>query len=226
MSRWCSTGRRRRCSSTARRWATTAVTALAVPARHRVLGHAARAARRWQLSFTGDVDEVRIWSSPARDFTDRGRRLTGIEPGLVAYYRMDEGGGTAVSDSTRNSQRLFAGTPQSGWASNAPVGDGPGLSRDTFALRRPHGGVGIAATLYYQQEAQASGYSTEPVRRTSARAGCCWRARPPGRSRRAGRRAARTSRRWMSRWAATGAWRRFPARSPWPRSPCPPRPPT
>lgn len=52
---------------------------------------------------SGQLDEVRIWSS-VRSQADlvafRNRRLTGTEAGLVAYFAMDEGMGTATADSS------------------------------------------------------------------------------------------------------------------------------
>jgi hypothetical protein len=53
--------------------------------------------------FTGSIDEVRVWNVArtaaeiARDFR---YRLVGNEPGLVGYYRFDEGTGASTIDST------------------------------------------------------------------------------------------------------------------------------
>jgi hypothetical protein len=53
--------------------------------------------------FTGSIDEVRIWNV-ARTATqiaqDMHFRLVGNEPGLVGYYRFDEGSGTTARDAT------------------------------------------------------------------------------------------------------------------------------
>ncbi|MEV0609450.1 LamG domain-containing protein [Polymorphospora rubra] len=115
--------------------------------------------------FRGDVDEVRIWSQArtaadlARDFR---RRLAGVEPGLVAYYRLDEGGGTGIADHTDNG---FDGTVRGGAAwvtSGAPVGDSPGLSRETFGFAGRSLVSGVAATLYFQQEETIAGYADRP----------------------------------------------------------------
>ena len=110
--------------------------------------------------FTGDIDEVRAWNVARTGFGNRGRRLTGIEPGLVTYYRCDEGAGTTLYDATRNARNgMLSGTAV--WvSSDAPIGDGPGLSRDTFGLTGCVVASGLAATLYYQQEPLAVGYST------------------------------------------------------------------
>ncbi len=52
----------------------------------------------------GDIDEVRVWQSErsAPDVADnRFRRLNGREPGLVGYWRFDEGsGGTGVASNS------------------------------------------------------------------------------------------------------------------------------
>jgi len=55
--------------------------------------------------FRGQMDEVRIWNV-ARSATDirynLSRALTGTEPGLVGYWRMDEGVGSIAIDATTN----------------------------------------------------------------------------------------------------------------------------
>ncbi len=55
--------------------------------------------------FNGALDEVQIWNR-ARTQTeiaaDATHPLIGVEPGLVAYYRFDEGGGVSAYDATPN----------------------------------------------------------------------------------------------------------------------------
>mgnify|MGYP001495001327 CR=1 FL=1 len=48
------------------------------------------------------------------------QRLTGNEPGLVAYYRLDEGGGNTASDASGNGG---TGTLLNGptWTANSPL---------------------------------------------------------------------------------------------------------
>lgn len=51
------------------------------------------------------IDEVRIWNvtrSPTDLQADMNRPLTGSEPGLVAYWRFNEGAGTTTADATTN----------------------------------------------------------------------------------------------------------------------------
>ena len=57
------------------------------------------------LAMNEDLDEVRIWNvarSADEIRTNMDRSLTGNEPGLVAYWRFDEGTGTNAFDSTTN----------------------------------------------------------------------------------------------------------------------------
>ena len=53
--------------------------------------------------FGGIMDEVRIWNvarTGAEIAASRSSRLTGTEPGLVGYWRFDEGTGDTVFDAT------------------------------------------------------------------------------------------------------------------------------
>ncbi|MFI0791172.1 LamG-like jellyroll fold domain-containing protein [Micromonospora rubida] len=115
--------------------------------------------------FRGDVDEVRIWSQ-ARTAADLARnfrrRLAGVEPGLVAYYRFDEGGGTSVADHTDNGLNGTVRGSAAWVTSGAPVGDSPGLSRETFGFAGRSLTAGVAAALYFQQEETAAGYAEQP----------------------------------------------------------------
>ena len=52
--------------------------------------------------FNGMIDEVRVWNivrTPAEIQQYLGRTLAGTEPGLLAYYRFDEGNGVVILDS-------------------------------------------------------------------------------------------------------------------------------
>ncbi|MFI1584498.1 LamG-like jellyroll fold domain-containing protein [Embleya sp. NPDC020630] len=115
-----------------------------------------------EAGFVGDIDEVRLWdrARQAPEFADRGRRLPGIEPGLAAYYRFDEGIGAVVGDHTRARRDAEARNTPEWVASGAPVGDGPGLARDVFRVAGRKASTGLAATLYSQQEPAISGYGT------------------------------------------------------------------
>ncbi|MCX4750111.1 LamG domain-containing protein [Kitasatospora sp. NBC_01287] len=114
--------------------------------------------------FVGDIDEVRLWNRArtAADFADRGRRLVGIEPGLVTYFRFDEGtGGLTTNQCDGASPAMLIGPK---WvASDAPVGDGPGLSRDVFTFGTRQAVGPLAATLYFQQEPVPTGYGAAPT---------------------------------------------------------------
>jgi hypothetical protein len=57
----------------------------------------------WGGAFVGEIDEVRIWSiarSPAQIASDFGRVVSPSAPGLIAYYRFDEGAGQLAHDLT------------------------------------------------------------------------------------------------------------------------------
>lgn len=124
-------------------------------------------------SFSGRIDEIRLWSRPRSEpelRSDMNQRLHGRELGLEAYWRFDEGSGSTVYDQT---DRGTNGTRHGGtWVtSDAPVGEGTGLSRSSFriATRGTTPGEadedrtfasGPTALLYYQQAKVPSGYDS------------------------------------------------------------------
>ncbi|GLF99601.1 LamG domain-containing protein [Streptomyces yaizuensis] len=120
--------------------------------------------------FSGEIDEVRIWKrvrSQLETADESGFRLIGNEPGLLAYYRLDEAAGTTVYD---QSDTAAHGTLSGGavWVtSTAPVGDHPGVRRDSFTLSGREVVSGLSAALYYQQEDASSGYgeAVKPAKR-------------------------------------------------------------
>jgi hypothetical protein len=89
------------------------------------------------FGFQGQIDDVRIWSvarTASELVADSSGPLAGDEPGLMAYYRFDEGSGTTAYDSTANHLDGTLGTMGTGlplWVPPpAPIdlgGDGPTL---------------------------------------------------------------------------------------------------
>ncbi len=122
--------------------------------------------------FTGTIDELRVWNrgrSAAAIADDRHHRLIGNEPGLVGYWRLDEGSGETAYDQTDFINHAQLLNPQ--WiTSEAPVGDHPGIRRSSFMIRDRNFTAGCSALLYYQQEPTETGYtSTEkkPMKRSA-----------------------------------------------------------
>ncbi|MGW1975678.1 LamG-like jellyroll fold domain-containing protein [Streptomyces sp. NPDC001889] len=121
-------------------------------------------------TYSGVIDEVRIWNR-ARTQSELAEelsyRLIGNEPGLVAYYRLDEAtGSTAYDQSDTGAHGTLTGSCS--WvASEAPIGDHPGVRRDSFTLSGRDVVTGLTATVYYQQENLASGHSgtVQPAKR-------------------------------------------------------------
>jgi hypothetical protein len=74
--------------------------------------------------FNGQIDEARIWSigrTSAEITQYYNRSLTGIEPGLAAYYRMDDGTGTTATDASRNGRSGVLINNPSWVVSTAPI---------------------------------------------------------------------------------------------------------
>ncbi|MFI1170059.1 LamG-like jellyroll fold domain-containing protein [Streptomyces melanogenes] len=112
-----------------------------------------------------ELDEVRIWdrARTAEELKrDKSVRLIGNDPGLVAYYRFDEGTGTRLHDQTDRARHgELVGGPR--WVtSEAPVGDHPGVRRDSFTVAGRKTVSGLSAVLYHQQEETTTGYGQEP----------------------------------------------------------------
>jgi Concanavalin A-like lectin/glucanases superfamily/K319L-like, PKD domain len=120
-------------------------------------------------SLQGIIDEIRLWNRPRSrsELKNDGHvRLTGLEPGLVGYWRFDEASSTTIYDQTDNGVN---GTLSGGqWVrSDAPLGENDGLRRDRFAIDGRRVATGLAALLYYQQESDmdANGDPTKPLKR-------------------------------------------------------------
>lgn len=101
--------------------------------------------------WAGEIDEVRIWDHvrTQQEIQDNMfRELEGNEDGLAAYWKMDEGSGTTVEDSSGNGWdltlngsvnwqtgfALFAHSFRGGFTTNGSVanGDGPFMDLETF----------------------------------------------------------------------------------------------
>ena len=129
---------------------------------------------RWPL--IGTVDEVRLWHrarSADELRSDMCYRLTGLEPGLAAYWRFDEARSERVYDKTDHD--VNGSIHDATWVrSDAPVGPHPGLARDSVVLaERDPGGVrsldsAPTATLYFQPTPGTGGYggTDKPMRRS------------------------------------------------------------
>ena len=85
-------------------------------------------------AFDGAIDEVRIWNralTPVEVLVNLNTELTGSEPGLVAYFRLNEGAGQTGFDATENSNDgLLSSTinienNDPDWVSSAPTNQPP-----------------------------------------------------------------------------------------------------
>ncbi|MFL0021367.1 LamG-like jellyroll fold domain-containing protein [Streptomyces sp. NBUL23] len=115
--------------------------------------------------YSGTIDEVRIWNRARgrSEIADSSRyRLIGNEPGLAAYYRFDEGSGTTAYDQTDTAAHANLDSAPQWVTSEAPVGEHPGVRRDSFTLAGRDIVSGLTSTLYYQQEDTVSGYQDTP----------------------------------------------------------------
>lgn len=105
--------------------------------------------------FTGLIDEVRLWKR-ALDGEEiaysKSLRLTGDEPALEGYWRLDEGGGTTAYDQTDHAYHgTLVNNPE--WiASDAPLGDHPGIQKSSFLVETPEDAAIDIQTLLLQQQ--------------------------------------------------------------------------
>jgi hypothetical protein len=66
----------------------------------------------WSTSFNGLIDDVRLWNvvrSPSEVKADQSSSPTGSVPGLVGYWRFNEGSGQTVDDSTSHNNNGVLG---------------------------------------------------------------------------------------------------------------------
>ncbi|MEZ4449276.1 MAG: LamG-like jellyroll fold domain-containing protein [Nannocystaceae bacterium] len=117
----------------------------------------------------GVLDELQIWDRPrgAGEVREsRSRRLVGGEPGLVAYWRFDEGSGATVHDQTDHALHLQIEGSAAWIRSDAPIGDHVGIRRTSFGFAGRSIRGGLASLLFYQQEA-ADGAEDAPVKQAA-----------------------------------------------------------
>ena len=94
------------------------------------------------LNFLGQMDEVRVWNyarSVSEIQANMNRSLTGNEPGLVAYYRFNEGTGATTADGTTNNRTGILNNGVAWRASTAPVDPPP--PRFTSISMQPGGAM-------------------------------------------------------------------------------------
>ncbi len=126
--------------------------------------------------FKGVIDEMRVWArarSERQIAADMNQRLTGREPDLLAYWRLDEACGSEVYDQTDNLNHALCCSADSkpdekGWVpSDAPIGETGSVQRSSFHIVGREVASGMAALFYYHQEESASGYgSSGPLKHT------------------------------------------------------------
>lgn len=124
--------------------------------------------------FAGTLDELRVWGRARADDElrrDQHQRLTGLEPGLTAYLRLDEGQGTQVFDQAPNGRHggtISDPSPQPRerlWPlSGAPLSESAGIERHSFGVDGRMWQAGPSAILYFQQAKAKSGYGREEKR--------------------------------------------------------------
>ncbi|NTU78040.1 MAG: LamG domain-containing protein [Chloroflexales bacterium] len=124
-------------------------------------------------SFGVTLDEIRVWNRRRSERELRaqlGQRLTGLEPGLAAYWSLDEDAGTTIYDQVSGGTGTISGGAT--WVpSQAEIGEHSGIARDSFRLvqasESPQSlpvsldvGGGMSALLYFQQISDMpSGYA-------------------------------------------------------------------
>jgi len=62
--------------------------------------------------FDGRIDEIRLWNAartPSQIAADMSHRLPATQPGLIGYWRFNEGTGQSVADATSNANHGFRG---------------------------------------------------------------------------------------------------------------------
>ncbi|GAB2951731.1 hypothetical protein GCM10027048_15910 [Hymenobacter coalescens] len=124
----------------------------------------------WGEYYNGQLDELRLWSvarTEAQILADYNKTVLATQPGLAAYYRLDEGSGTAFVDYTShgNTGTLGAGNTTPTWINNpAPIRQGLAYSWTPVA------GLSNATTAAVLATPTTS--TTYRVRATNVNSGC------------------------------------------------------
>jgi len=109
--------------------------------------------------YGGAMDEVRVWNvarTAAQIQAAYNTTLTGNEPGLLAYFRMDEGTGSVLNDTSGHTNNLMTvGSPA--WTNGAPLTWTYGTP---FAISRSVAGLIPDTTYHYRIVAKYSGGTT------------------------------------------------------------------
>ena len=69
-------------------------------------------------AFAGEIKDVRLWTTartPAQLKQSMHTRLRGNEPGLLAYYPLDEASGDRVIDQTKQGRHAVLGAGRGVW---------------------------------------------------------------------------------------------------------------
>ncbi|MCC3159264.1 T9SS type A sorting domain-containing protein [Hymenobacter sp. 15J16-1T3B] len=120
--------------------------------------------------YNGQADELRFWNvarSEAQIQADYNKTVLGTQPGLVAYYRLDEGNGTAFVDQTTNANNgtLGSGSTTPTWINNtASIRQGLAYSWTPT--------TNISSTTDAAVQVNPSSTTTYRVRATNVNSGC------------------------------------------------------
>ncbi|KAA9339355.1 T9SS type A sorting domain-containing protein [Hymenobacter busanensis] len=120
--------------------------------------------------YNGQADEIRLWNvarSEAQILADYNKTVLATQPGLVAYYRLDEGTGTAFVDQTANGNNgtLGAAGAAPTWVtSTAPIRQGIVYTWSPA--------TGLSATTGASVTANPAASTTYTVRATNVNSGC------------------------------------------------------
>jgi len=121
-------------------------------------------------TFEGIIDETRVWNivrTPLEIQANMFQYLNGSEPGLVGYWRMNEGNGQFINDFTANGNHGSLGGTE--WVAGSPVGqtgvyddfDLPAsFGLETVVFPNPFNAtVSIGYSLYEESEVKISVYN-------------------------------------------------------------------
>ena len=121
----------------------------------------------------GRLDDIRVWNvvrTPAQISANYQSELTGVQPGLVGYWRFNEGAGSVAADAGGSSAQNATLLGTASWSPDVPLGPPPATATplpSATPTRTPTPSATVTATVTRTPTATATATRTPTATATS-----------------------------------------------------------